>query len=295
MAEGGANAALCLIDRAAIALRSTMPPSAEEQALLDRCAGYYRHAMKPVLVEIERAVCGCDYGSTSWTTRAEAGRLAQMLALAPGRSFLDIGSGSGWPALYLARITGCNATLTDVPVEGLVLAAKRAAADGVGESCRCVAGNAIALPFAGGTFDAIGHSDVLCCLQEKLAALKECRRTIRNDGRMAFTVISIAPGLSAAEYARAADAGPPFKETTAPYTVLLERSGWRLVDRLNLTAEYTASVSAMLREEEARLDRLAGVFGEVELAERMARRRRTVEALEDELLLRELFYAVPKD
>ncbi|HEX2113602.1 MAG TPA: class I SAM-dependent methyltransferase [Alphaproteobacteria bacterium] len=270
-----------------------MSRSAKEQALFDRFAGYYSHAATPALVEIERAVCGCDYGGTSWTTRNEANRLAEMLALAPGRHLLDIGAGSGWPALYLARITGCDATLLDVPVEGLVLAARRAAADGLDRSCRCVAGDAIALPFKGGSFHALGHSDVLCCLEAKPGVLNECRRVIRDGGRMVFTVISIAPGLSSAAYARAVEAGPPFKETTDAYTELLRRSGWHLISRLDLTAEYAASLHAMLREEEARHERLASIFGEAELAERVARRRNAVEAVDEGLLRRELFQVVP--
>jgi hypothetical protein len=33
----------------------------------------------PDLLAIEQAVCGCAYGGTSWTTREEAERIAQML------------------------------------------------------------------------------------------------------------------------------------------------------------------------------------------------------------------------
>lgn len=270
-----------------------MRRSAKEQALLDRFSAYYDRALNPALIEIECAVCGSDYGGTSWTTRDEADRLAEMLALAPGRRFLDIGAGSGWPALHLAHMTGCDAALLDVPIEGLVIARKRASADRLGESCWCVAGDGAALPFNDRTFDALGHSDVLCCLDAKLAVLQECRRVIRDDGRMVFTVISIAPDLSAAEYARAVEAGPPFKETSRAYAALLERSRWALTDRLDLTIEYARSLRAMLCEEEARAKQLAAIFRETELAERMARRRKAVEAVDHGLLHRELFRALP--
>ena len=272
-----------------------MSRNAKEQALLERFAGYYSYAAQPALTEIERAVCGCDYGGTSWTTRDEANRLAEMLALGPGRQLLDIGAGAGWPALYLARITGCDATLLDVPLEGLAHASRRAASDNLDRSCRCVAADAIALPFKDSTFHALGHSDVLCCLEAKHEVLNECRRVIRDEGRMVFTVISIAPGLSSEAYARAVEAGPPFKETTEAYTDLLRRSAWTLISRIDLTGAYGASLHAMLREEEARLDRLADIFDEAELAERMAQRRKATQAVDDGLLRRELFQVAPSN
>ena len=38
--------------------------------------------------DLERSVCGCAYGSTSWTTRREAELIAQLLALRPAAKLL---------------------------------------------------------------------------------------------------------------------------------------------------------------------------------------------------------------
>src|SRR5215468_3403201 len=75
---------------------------------------------------LERCVLGCDYGGTSWTTREEADRMIGRLALRSGVRLLDVGAGSGWPGLYLARSSGCEVTLADMPLAGLRVASERA-------------------------------------------------------------------------------------------------------------------------------------------------------------------------
>ena len=85
--------------------------------------------------QIERRVCGCDYGGTSWTTRQEALQAGELLALGPGTRLLEVGAGSGWPGLYLAGTTGCDVALVDLPLEGLRITAERAAADGLAGAC----------------------------------------------------------------------------------------------------------------------------------------------------------------
>ena len=53
---------------------------------------------------LERTVLGCDYGATSWTTRREAGRIAELLGLNADMRLLDVGAGAGWPGLYIAQL-----------------------------------------------------------------------------------------------------------------------------------------------------------------------------------------------
>ncbi len=136
--------------------------SSEEAAVLARFAGQYLCARQGVMLDIERSVCGNDYGSTSWTTRREADRVAALLGLGAGTRLLDLGAGSGWPGLYLARSTGCDLTLVDIPVEGLRMAAQRALKDGHAGAVWVLVSDGATMPFASGAFDAIGHSDVLC-------------------------------------------------------------------------------------------------------------------------------------
>ncbi len=267
----------------------------EEEASTVRFAAQYGLlTQSPLMLAIERTVCGCDYGGTSWATRAEAERLGPLLELASGRRLLDVGAGSGWPALFVAHNTGCDVTLVDVPLAGIRIAVRRAAADALRGACWAAVADGAALPFAEASFDAISHSDVLCCLEAKLSVLSECRRVVRPEGRMVFTVISIAPGLSSRDRERAAERGPPFVSAPSDYAVLLPESGWAVSDRVDLTLEYARTVRSLARELEARNEELIELLGADELAELLGRKQAALDGIEEGLLVRELFVATPR-
>ena len=265
----------------------------DRAAMIQRRTERNRIAQTKTVLGIERAVLGCDYGSTSWTTRQEADKVSALLELAPGKRLLDIGSGAGWPGLYLARVSGCDATLLDLPVEGLRTAISRAASDNSGGAIPAVAGDGTALPFTPGAFDAVSHSDVLCCLAEKGEALRACRWVLRPGGKMVFTVISIPPNLSPTEYKRAHTTDPPFLATESDYSSMLSEVGWDTIERTDVSANFLESTRRTLAEEEAHADALAGLYGAAEYAAKLDRRRRRIGLLEEELLQRELFVAAP--
>jgi protein-L-isoaspartate O-methyltransferase len=112
--------------------------------------------------ELEQFVIGGDFGANGYTTVEQAGLLAQRLDLRAGDRLLDVGSGRGWPGMYLAKVTGCSVVLTDIPEEGLVTARRRAAVEGIAERSQAVASSARRLPFKIASFDAVVHTDVLC-------------------------------------------------------------------------------------------------------------------------------------
>lgn len=261
--------------------------------MLARFTSEYQQAQRPAMLEIERKICGCDYGSTSWTTQGEANRVAELLELAPGRRLLDLGAGSGWPGLYLARTSGCDVTLVDIPEDALRIAARRVASDRLLGAVWPVVSDGATLPFGDGTFDAIEHSDVLCCLESKTSVLAECRRTIRFAGRMVFSVISIAPSLSRAAHERAAAAGPPFKAVSSEYPGMLARTGWQVLQRVDLTDAYELAVTQRLHQEEANSGALIEILNEAAFTDMIARRSRTAAAIKDGLLQRELFATRP--
>ncbi len=139
-----------------------MPRSSDEQAHTAHLDRQYRDRQSEVFLEIEREILGCDYGATSWTDREEAERVADLLHLGSRMRALELGAGSGWPGLYLARRFGSEAMLIDLPRDGLRIASTRAARDGLADRCGMVAADGAALPFHNAEFDAIYHCDVLC-------------------------------------------------------------------------------------------------------------------------------------
>jgi ubiquinone/menaquinone biosynthesis C-methylase UbiE len=275
--------------------KDSMGLTSKELAKRDDFDAQYRQGQLPVVQAVERAVCGCDYGGTSWATRDEADRIAAALELAPGVRLLEVGAGSGWPALYLAGQSGCDVTLTDLPLEGIRIAAGRAARDRLPGTCLAVVADAAQLPFRDGCFDVINHSDVLCCLVQKREVLAECRRVVRPGGQMAFSVIYIAEGLSAGDHARAAETAPEFAESDASYPTLLAETGWAIRQRHDLTAEFMANCQQKLHAEEGLRAELEPLSTVADFDATQARMRRRLAVLEQRHLRRELFIVEPAE
>lgn len=251
----------------------------------------YEFVGSPVMQELERSVLGCDYGATSWTTCLEAERIARLLKLHPKVRLLDIGAGSGWPALYLATVSGCDVILSDIPMSGLRAAVARASLDGLGGRCQAVAADGANLPFADASFDALSHSDVLCCMPEKLSMLRECRRVARSKARMAFSVIAIGQFVDGAQRQAAIDAGPTFVESE-DYVVLLDRAGWRMLERKDISKDFAAALKARIRGINARCDAITDVRGPEWVSESLDRLQTSLRAVEGGLLQREAFCAI---
>jgi SAM-dependent methyltransferase len=137
----------------------TVKDELQARALFDQ---RYGAALPPVARQIEQRVIGGDWGANGYSTMAQADTLARELGLSAADRLLDLGTGRGWPGLYLATRTGCRVLLTDLPLEGLRVAAHRAISEGLAARTAVVAAAASALPFQAGSFDAVIHTDVLC-------------------------------------------------------------------------------------------------------------------------------------
>lgn len=122
----------------------------------------YRITSADVFLEIEREVLGTDYQATGYTTRAEADELGQALQLGVGDRLLDLGSGCGWPGLYLAERTGCDLVTVDPVASGARAAHERAGRDGLAARHLAIVGRGEALALRPDSFDAVVHVDVTC-------------------------------------------------------------------------------------------------------------------------------------
>jgi len=243
--------------------------------------------------KIERSSCGCDYGASSFTTVEQVNKLGDLLELDPQKRLLEVGAGSGWPGLYLAKNTGCDVTLIDLPIEGLIIAKARAVADDLDSVSRMAVASGADLPFRQNWFHAISHSDVLCCLVDKLSVLRACRDVVHEDGKMIFSVILISPDLSETDYGIAAESGPSFISADDSYPNLLRQSGWELVDQINLTTEFLETLRVGLENELNHADELKDLLGKEETSTRLSRSHSYIKAIERGLIKRELFHAMP--
>ena len=104
--------------------------------------------------------------------------VAQALDLKPGERVLDLAAGTATSSAALARsgadVVGCDFSL------GMLRVGHRAGHEGV----ELVAGDALRLPFADGSFDAVTISFGLRNTQDVDVALAELRRVTRPGGRL---------------------------------------------------------------------------------------------------------------
>ena len=139
-----------------------MAPSRDEREAAALFAERYGRPGSDATRDLERFVIGSDFGANGYTTMAQADLLAERLELTAGKRLLDVGSGRGWPGLYLAKKTGCSVTLTDLPEEAMRSATHRAEAEGLSGRTHVVVATARRLPFPAASQHAIVHTDVLC-------------------------------------------------------------------------------------------------------------------------------------
>ena len=149
------------------------------------------------------------------------------------------------------------------------------------------------MPFPSDSFSAISHSDVLCCLEDKLTVLRECRRVINADGRMCFTVIRLADGLKGTSMDRAMQAGPEFIHSEAHYPSMLQSAGWQITEQDDITGAFLTSTERMIAAEEKQSESLRALRGDEANGTVQANLRSRLQAVADRLILQEFFSVVP--
>jgi SAM-dependent methyltransferase len=132
-------------------------------------------------------------GRRRWTeaadekTREATDVLLAAADLRPGLRVLDLASGAGNPALFLAsRVAPGGAVVaTDLVADALAFAAERARARGLSNVCFGAA-SADALPFPDASFDRVTCRFGVMFFPDVDAALREARRVLRPGGRAVF-------------------------------------------------------------------------------------------------------------
>ncbi len=112
------------------------------------------------------------------------GRVVRALGVFPGARVLEIGCGPGYfsPTLASAVPDG-QLVAADLQHEMLFLARARLESN---DNARCVQLDAVRLPFASATFDAVLVVLMLGEVPDRELCLAECRRVLRPDGVAVF-------------------------------------------------------------------------------------------------------------
>jgi SAM-dependent methyltransferase len=138
---------------------------------------------------------GEDLGQSSWLTATEWLGFADELGIASETNVLEIGSGSGGPAVYLAAKRGCRLTGVDINEHGIRNAIALAEAKGLSERVRFKSVDANkSLPFPNESFDIVVSNDAMCHIANRLDALRDWHRLLRPGGRALFTDAMVITG-----------------------------------------------------------------------------------------------------
>lgn len=147
----------------------------------------YGNFQKQVLAEIRRETYGGDIGQNSWITTAEYDMFYSWLNISAGEHVLEIASGSGGPALYLAKKFKCLITGLDINEEGIKTANQQALHSNIPEAKFQLADVNQRLPFDDETFDAVMCADSMNHFRDRLGYLKEWHRVLKSGKRALFT------------------------------------------------------------------------------------------------------------
>jgi SAM-dependent methyltransferase len=185
-----------------------------------------------------RDTYGEDLGQSSWLTAEEWLEFADELQVRQGSDVLEVGSGSGGPAVYLAGERRCRVTGVDINEYGVRNARALADARGVGDRVRFEAVDAgRPLPFAGATFDAVVSNDAMCHIRGRLDVLRDWLRVLRPGGRALYTDAMVVTGVvSHEELATRSSIGFYLFVPPGVNEALLEEAGFTLLGTRDVTA-----------------------------------------------------------
>ena len=207
---------------------------------------------------------GEEIGQNSWLTADEHRRFFAWLALDESSHVLEVASGSGGPALFMVRETGCRVVGVDLHDAGVSAANAAAAEQGLSDRARFLRADAREpLPLGDASFDALLCVDSINHVYERARAFGEWHRVLRPGGRLLVTDPITVTGMIRREEMLARSGSMGEFVFTAPGVDerLLSAAGFEEIRAEDATPNM-ATVAAAWREARARhsadLDRIEG-------------------------------------
>jgi len=224
----------------------------------------YSHFSDSVLDAIRKETFGTDIGQNSWLTVDEYERLLPLLNLGAGSHVLEVASGSGGPARYVARTFGCRVTGIDANESGVATATQLAAKSGEGARVQFRVADATAeLPFDDQTFDALICIDSMNHFPNRLAVLMEWQRVLRIGGRALFTdPVVISGPVTNDELALRSSIGLFLFVPAGVNERLIEQAGFKLIRQEDVTGNAALVAGRWHDSRQAHRAELIGLEGE---------------------------------
>jgi len=187
-------------------------------------------------------------------TEEIAALLEARMKLGPADRLLDVGSGIGGPARYMAHRFGCRVTGIDLTAEFCDAARHLTQLLGLEAKVDYQQGDALKMPFADGTFDGAYSMNVSMNIADKPALYREIRRVLKPGGWLMLSELAKGPGAPL-DYPTpwAATASESFLATPEETKTGLEAAGFEVLELRDATDAVKAygarSKAAMERGE----------------------------------------------
>jgi len=195
----------------------------------------------------------------------------QMIGAKPGQSWLEIGSGIGGPARYLAHHGGVRVTALELQPDQNNLAAQLSRRCAIDASITHVCGDFLAHDFDAQKFDAVVSWLALYHIPERPKLLKRCYDLLKPDG---YFYTEDLYGIGDIDETQLADLERDLYAITLPdldsYRRDLEVAGFEVEHCDDMTDDWAAFTQARLTAYRGERDRHRRVHGEA-----------TVQALDD--------------
>ena len=190
----------------------------------------YGNFQEQVLAAVRKETYGEDIGQNSWITTDEYDTFYGWLNLSAGAKVLEVASGSGGPALYLAKKFKCKITGLDINEEGIKTANQHALDANITDAKFQLVDVNQRLPFDDESFDTVMCVDSMNHLRDRLGYLREWHRVLKSGKRALFTDPVVITGpVSNEELAARSNIGfflfVPLEITTN----LIKEAGFKLI------------------------------------------------------------------
>ena len=175
--------------------------------------------------------------------------MASHTQLDHGSRVLDLGSGYGGPAGFLASTFGCHVTGLNVSAVEIEEAERRMKAQGVAERVSFDCGDFHELAYADGSFDVVWSQDSLMYGADKRRILEEALRVLKPGGTIDFTDILASRDLTTEDRDRLyARVRTPEMWDTERYLVEMIELGF-MIERVEDWSQHVAGNYAWARQQ----------------------------------------------